>query len=148
VRKNDSKQKGQATFEFALALLFTMAMIFWVIEFSMYIYTYNTLAEATKEGVRYAIVHGCGTTPSTCSGSCNPACSDASGSNVSTQVKNWAQLSFHDISGMSVDIVYPDGSAAAPSRVQVSVEYLYKSYFGLGFTPLPIYATAEGRISN
>lgn len=134
--------------EFALALLFALAMIFWVVDFSMYIYTYNVLAEAAKEGVRYAIVHGCGTTPTICSGTCSPACSDANGSNVSAQVTNWAQLSFHDISQMRVGVAYPDGSAAAPSRVQVNVQYSYKSYFALGFTPLPIYATAEGRILN
>lgn len=148
MRNNHFRQKGQATVEFALALLFVIAMIFWVIEFSMYMYTYNILAEAAKEGVRYAIVHGCGTTPSACSGACVPACGDANGSNVSTQVKNWAQLSFHDVSGMVVNVLYPDSSASAPSRVQVNVQYSYKSYFGLGFAPLPIYATAEGRISN
>lgn len=148
MRRSYSRQKGQATIEFALALLFTLAMIFWVIEFAMYIYTYNVMAEAAKEGVRYAVVHGCGTTPTNCSGTCSPACSDANGSNVTTQVKNWAQLSFHDISGIVVNVVYPDSSASAPSRVQINIQYSYKSYFGLGFTPLPIYATAEGRIAN
>ena len=148
MRNNHWGQKGQAVIEFALAVLFVMVMIFSVVEFSMYMYTYTVLADAAKEGVRYAIVHGCGTTPSTCSGTCTPACSDADGSNVSTQVKNWAQLSFHDISGMVVTPAYPDGSASAPSRVQVNVQYLYKSYFGLGLVQPTIYATAEGRISN
>jgi Flp pilus assembly protein TadG len=148
MRNNHWGQKGQAMIEFALAVLFVMVMIFSVVEFSMYMYTYTVLADAAKEGVRYAIVHGCGTTPSTCSGTCTPACSDADGSNVGTQVKNWAQLSFHDISGMVVTPAYPDGSASAPSRVQVNVQYLYKSYFGLGLVQPAIYATAEGRISN
>jgi Flp pilus assembly protein TadG len=148
VTQNLLRQKGQATVEFALAVLFIIAMIFWVIEFSMYIYTYNVVAEAAKEGVRYAIVHGCGAAPSACSGTCSPSCGDANGSNVTAQVKNWAKLSFHDTSGMAINVSYPDGSAAAPSRVQVSVQYSYKSYFTLGVVPLPIYATAEGRISN
>src|ERR1700731_465417 len=117
MRNNQCGQKGQAMIEFALAVLFLMVMIFSVVEFSMYMYTYTVLADAAKEGVRYAIVHGCGTTPSLTSGTCPPACSDAPGSNVSTQVKNWARLSFHARRSMVVCRPYPDGSIAAPSRV-------------------------------
>ena len=148
VRSGASTEKGQATIEFALTSVFVLALMFWVIEFSMYIYTYSILSEAAKEGVRYAIVNGCGTPPSTCSGTCTPACTDAAGSNVSAQVKNWAQLSFHDVSGIVVNVVYPDGSGAAPSRVQVNVQYSYKSYFNLGLASSPMYATAAGRILN
>src|SRR4029077_3383399 len=121
MRNNHWAQKGQAMIEFALAVLFVMVMIFSVVEFSMYMYTYTVLADAAQEGVRYAIVHGCGTTPSTCSGTCTPACSDAGGSNVRREVKNWAQLSFHDIWAMGCTPSYPGGSASAPSRVQVNV---------------------------
>ncbi len=143
-------QTGLATVEFALTILFVMIVIFWAFELMMFMYSYTVLADAAKEGVRYAVVHGCGTAPGSCSGVCAPACTDASGGNVVTQVKNFAALSFHDTSGIVVDTanMYPDGSAACPSRVQITVHYVYKPFFSLGWNPPTIYATAQGRIAN
>ena len=147
-KRKYGSQSGLAAVEFALTIVFVLFVIFWIFELMMFIYAYNVLANSAKEGVRYAVVHGCGST--LCSGACSPACPDTSGANVVTQVKNFAALSFHDVSGITVDTanLYPDGSAASPSRVQITVHYVYKPFFSLGWTPPTVYATAQGRILN
>lgn len=144
--RGGKSQEGSATVEFALVIIFVITTIFWMLDLSMYVYTYTVMADAAKEGVRYAIVHGCGNATSDCSGTCTPACSDPSGDNVKTQVTNFAQLSFHGVPSSAVTVSYLDGSAAAPSRVQVTVNYTYNSYFALGFSPPTVNASAEGRI--
>ena len=141
---------GQASVEFALVLVIVMFVIFWAFELLMLLYTYTVMADAAKEGVRYAVVHGCGN--STCSGPCSPACSDATGANVATTVLGYAKESLHNTSNLSlgsgITVSYPDNSAEAPSRVQVVINYVYQPYFSFGWTPPTISAAAEGRILN
>ena len=96
------------------------------------LYAYNTLADAAKEGVRYAVVHGtgfCGTAAScACSGpgtiaSVNPGttCTDPNGTNVVTAVTNFAGVSLQSIgttnnqcsssTANSVNVCYDPSSA-------------------------------------
>src|SRR6266851_791735 len=51
---------GQATVEFALVVVLLMVMILSMLELILLMHTYNVLADAAKEGVRYAEVHGTG----------------------------------------------------------------------------------------
>ena len=145
-------EKGQALVEFALTVVFLMIFILGIIELLMLIYTYNVLADSAKEGVRYAIVHGTGNT--TCSGpgsttSVPPVtCPDASALNVKSAVTAYAVASLHNTAAMTVTPTYPDGSCAAPNRVQVTVSYRYQPFFGLfpsGW--VTVNAAAEGRIT-
>jgi Flp pilus assembly protein TadG len=138
---------GQATLEFVLTTLLIVALIFAALDLIMILYTGCVMADAAKEGIRYAVVHGCDAGANYCSGTCTPACADASAANVVTQVKNYAKLSGHNISGITVTVNYPDSSAAMPSRVQVLVSYPYQSYFNLGWKTVTISAAAEGRIA-
>jgi hypothetical protein len=141
---------GYALVEFALAILFVMIVFFWAFELLMMLYTYCVMADAAKEGVRYAVVHGCGN--STCSGTCSPVCGDTTGANVASVVLNYAQACLHDTSNLSlgngITVNYPDASAAAPRRVQVVIHYAYQPYFSLGWSPPTINAAAQGRILN
>src|SRR5260370_18523166 len=50
--------RGQATIEFALVIIFLMIMVLSIVEMIFFMNTYNVLADSAKEGVRYAIVHG------------------------------------------------------------------------------------------
>ena len=54
------KEKGQTLVEFALSIVLVMLLIVGSIELIVTVYTYSVLADAAKEGVRYAIVHGTG----------------------------------------------------------------------------------------
>lgn len=117
---------------------------FLIFEFSMAVYTYSVLGNAAREGIRYAVVHGIDS--SNCSGP-GPGCSDATGSNVKAVVKDYAALTFHDISGMTVSASWPDGTAVPSSRVLVTISYPYVAYLRLpGFDPPSMQVTAEGRI--
>jgi Flp pilus assembly protein TadG len=153
-RMSNHKEKGQAQVEFALTLVFVMVLILSAIELTVMIYTYSVLADAAKEGVRYAIVHGTGVGASYCSGpgGASPGggsvtCTDSAAANVTTTVSKYTSLSFHDSSAMTVTPSYPDASSAAPNRVRVTVKYHYRPIFGLGWPTMDVYAAAEGRIA-
>jgi Flp pilus assembly protein TadG len=143
------KESGQAAVEFALTIVFVMLLIVAAIELTVMIYTYTVLADAAKEGVRYAIVHGTGVGLANCSGpgTGGSSCTDSTADNVKTAVSNYNALSFHDKSAMTVTPTYPDGSSVAPSRVRVTVSYPYQPIFGLGWPTVTVYAAAEGRIA-
>jgi TadE-like protein len=91
------RQGGQAMVEFMLVITFIFLVFLSMVQLIFLMYAYNTLADAAKEGMRYAIVHGtglCGTAAScACSGpgtvaSVTPGvtCTDSNGTNVVTAV--------------------------------------------------------------
>jgi Flp pilus assembly protein TadG len=57
-REQPQRRRGQALAEFALVLPIFLALIFGVIEAGRFIFHYEVLNNATREGVRYAIIHG------------------------------------------------------------------------------------------
>lgn len=140
--------KGQAQVEFALTVVFVMILIIASLEMIVLIYTYSVLADAAKEGVRYAIVHGTGVGASTCSGpgGSGVSCADSSAANVTAVVTKYTSLSFHNSAAMTVTPTYPDGSSVAPNRIRVTVAYPYQPIFGLGWPTVTVNAAAEGRI--
>ena len=127
-----------------------MLLIVGFVELIMMLHTYNVIADAAKEGVRYAIVHGAGNT-----GASGPTCpcgaiDGAAGTGV---VKTYAQYSLHDTTTMAVNVDYTivnNGTACnkSPCMVRVTVSYQYQPFFGLGWWPIPIpvKAAAQGRI--
>ena len=52
------RSRGQALAEFALVIPIFLILIFAVIEGGRFIFHYEVLNNATREGVRYAIIHG------------------------------------------------------------------------------------------
>src|SRR5207253_3731662 len=104
-------QRGQALIESLLMLVVIITVVLWVFELGWLMYTYSVLADAANEGVRYAIVHSGG---------------DATG--TQTTVKTFAGTSLHNVSAMPIAVTFPDGSAAPPNRVRVTVTYTYVPY--------------------
>jgi Flp pilus assembly protein TadG len=146
--RNTRKQTGQAAVEFALTIVFVMLLILAAIELTVMIYTYTVLADAAKEGVRYAIVHGTGIGASNCSGpgGAGISCTDSGAANVTATVNKYTALSFHNSAAMTVTPTYPDASSVPPNRVRVTVTYVYEPIFGLGWPTMTVNAAAEGRI--
>ena len=138
-------ERAQAQVEFVLSITFVLLLIFSIFELSMLLYTYNVLADSAKEGVRYAIILGKESTNSTSSNG-SSQCSSNSLTAVYGRVCSYAAASFHDVTGMSVTVNYPDGSNAPTDRVQVQVSYPYKPLLNLGWPTVTINAAAEGRI--
>src|SRR6266704_4202288 len=90
-RASSKRDRGEATIEFAVSILFILVFMLGMIEIVMLLHTYNTLADAAKEGVRYAIVHGSGNaSPSgpTSASAFDPPCTSANSSSTITDVQN------------------------------------------------------------
>jgi Flp pilus assembly protein TadG len=131
--------------EFILSFLVVMFLIFGMWEMIMVMHTMNVLSDAAKEGVRYAIVHGDRNNSGYQSSSADVTA-------IEQVVRDYAKLSLHDISAISVNVCYPpasgsgcDGSNAAPNRVRVDVAYAFVPYTALNIRPT-LHAAAEGRI--
>ncbi|HET9406610.1 MAG TPA: TadE/TadG family type IV pilus assembly protein [Candidatus Sulfotelmatobacter sp.] len=159
-RRNLRRESGQTNIEFVFVVIMWMVMVLSIIEMVVMLHTYNVLADAAKEGVRYAIVHGRNNNSPV-----GPACPctdidgpPAPGGRVAGYgsgfgvVKTFAQYSGHSTSGMTVTVNYPGGDATpankTPNRVQVIVSYPYQPLFGLGWPRINVNAAAEGRIIN
>jgi|ERR1051326_5633165 Flp pilus assembly protein TadG len=146
-QKRFGSNRGQAAVEFLLSVLMLLVLIFLCFETFMMLYSYNVIADAAKEGLRFAVVSGSNSGaplgPSSGSGSDCTTNIDA----IKTLVTNYAGLTFHDISAMTVNVCYLDGNNTAPNRVQVTIGYVYQPYFAVPLTPT-IHAAAEGRIVN
>jgi hypothetical protein len=146
ITRNTRNDRGSALVEFALTTLLVLVLVFSVWETIMIVYTYNVMAGAAKEGVRYAVVHGAGNSV-LCTAPCTGTCTTTVGC-VQNVVQDYAKYSFHDVSALTATVTYPDGSSQAPNRVRVVVTYAYQPYFSLGWTPPTVKAAAEGRIMN
>jgi len=56
-------ERGIAAVEFSLVVVPVALILFGVLDFGLGIWEYNNLAQATREGARYAIVRGDGSSP-------------------------------------------------------------------------------------
>jgi Flp pilus assembly protein TadG len=114
------RERGQSLVEFSLASMIFFAMVFGLIDVSRAVWNYNTLAQATREGTRYAIVHG--------SLSDDPATSGDQ-QDIVDQVEQFA--GGLNLSQLSVTATWPDGSNEPGERVTVESSYTYNPLFDL-----------------
>ena len=136
-------EDGSVLIETALSLMLIMTVVLGIIECCMMVYSYSVYADAARQGVRYAIVHG--TASSSCSGP-SSGCADSAGANVAALVKSYASSYTAPVAGLTVLATYPDHSSAAPSRVMVTVTYTYIPLFHMPGTSAVFTATSAGRI--
>ena len=144
--------------EFLLVATFLVLLFVGILQMILFMYAYNTLANAAKEGVRYAVVHGTGNSNCSGPGSSSVTCPDNAGNgykNVKTVVVNFASVSFQNIELSEVNVDYnpngANGSSAcnvAGCLVQVTVAHTYTPFFGLSWPTVTMNAAAEGRIVN
>jgi TadE-like protein len=138
------KTLGQAMVEFALVAPMFFLVLFAIVEAGRFIFYYETLSHATREGARYAIVNGANTLgcpsgpPAPGSSSC-----DTTGNNVVTRVRQSA----FGVVGTSVTVdrcwwytacdfvSHGDGDNARGATVTVTASYTYSSLIPL--VPLP-----------
>jgi Flp pilus assembly protein TadG len=144
--------------EFMLVIIFLLILFVSILQTILLLHAYNTLADAAKEGIRYAIVHGTGN--SNCSGPGKPSasppvvCTDLTGQNVQTVVTNFAAVSFQNVTASDVTVDYNPNSANVAAcnvpgcLVRVTVSYPYQPFFGLGWPSVTLNAAADGRIMN
>src|SRR5262245_40398340 len=139
-------RRGQAQIEFLLSVIVVLFVVIGIAQMIAMIYTYTVMADAAKEGVRYAIVHGCDLSAATCSGLCTPACTDSTATNVENYAKIYLAASLQNPATIPVSVSYPDGSSLPTNRVRVTIAYPYQPLFGLRWPTVTVKAAAEGRI--
>jgi Flp pilus assembly protein TadG len=163
-RRLATDASGQAMVEFALVITFVVILFVAVLEMIFLMHTYNTLADAAKEGVRYAIVHGTGSStanggvgcsgPGTATGVIpSVTCTaDTSATYVKNAVTKYADLSMQNVTNSNVNVDYnpnsvnPSSCSQPGCMVKVTVSYVYHPFFGLGWPSVTIHAAADGRI--
>ncbi len=138
------QEDGDTLIEFAVSALTLIFILFTVFEVNLMMYTYVTLGDAAREGVRYAMVHG--TDSSNCSGP-DAGCGDSTGVKIVAAVKSVATAAFHDTSAMTITPSWPDGSAQPGNRVKVQLSYSYIPFVRIPWLFSPqMRLTSEGRI--
>ena len=120
---------GQAIVEFALILPVLLLLILGLINVALAIEQENTLANAAREGARYAIVHG-----STATSPIGP-CSSCTNATVTSIVANAAV----SVPSVSVTIDYPDNSNDRGNRVSVDAT--------APFVPIPAQYLLNGALT-
>lgn len=145
---------GQAMVEFALVAPMFFLLLFGIVEAGRFIFYYETLSHATREGARYAIVNGANTLgcPSGPAAPGSSAC-DTAGNNVVTRVRESA----YGLAGTSVTVdrcwwyaacdfgTHGDGDNARGATVTVTATYTYSSLIPLVPLP-PITVSAESSL--
>ena len=142
-RRYRSSKRGQALAEFAMVAPIFFLVLFGIVEAGRFMFYYETLNNATREGARYAIVNGaksltCSTGPAAPgSTSCDP-----DGSDVVDRTRGAA----FGIVGSAITVTptwTPDNGRGSTVRVRAS--YTYSSLIPVVPLP-PIIVEAESRL--
>lgn len=144
-----SRSRGQALVEFALVAPLFFLLLLAVIEGGRFILYYESLSNATREGARYAIVHGsnsfCPSGPMP-PGVNPPACYDPSGAKVVQQVKDTA----FGLLGSDVTVTPTWGPLGngRDADVNVAATYTYRALTPVPLPPISITAESTLVINN
>jgi Flp pilus assembly protein TadG len=116
------RERGQSLAEFALILPAFIILVFGIIDFGMGLRAYITVAQATREGARYAVVgNPAGTFTAGGSGECDGTTTTTTVGRVCSTLEG---LNLDNVS--SVTVTYPQGNEPGkPVRVSASYEYHY-----------------------
>jgi Flp pilus assembly protein TadG len=136
VTKNTGKrkaEKGSTLIEFALVAFTAILVLLGVVEMERMLLVYNAVANSTRAGVRYAMVHG-----SDLGGSgINAASSTDSHANVVNTVKAVAGTGALNSDNLTVTVTYTACSSGCThsndpgSTVSVQAVYPYDPFVGL-----------------
>jgi len=144
---------GQALAEFALVAPIFFLLLFAIIEGGRFIFFYQALNNATREGARYAIVHGsnssCPSGPMPPGDPAPSGCYDAPGANIVQRVKDTA----FGILGPSVVVTsdWPNPPGLGNGReaeVKVTASYTYTTLVPIPFPAITIKAESSLVINN
>lgn len=129
------RERGQSLVEFSIIGIAFFIMVFGMIDAGRAVWNYNTLSHATREGTRYAIVHG--------ADSSNPSGPDSENftppsDDVMVRETIEKYGSGLDPGRLTVTSEWLDGSNARGNNVKVTSSYEYEpmfNFFGaLSFT--------------
>jgi Flp pilus assembly protein TadG len=138
------RRSGQSLVEFSLtAFLISVTMLF-VLEVGRMLLVYTAIADAAREGVRYAIVHG--SSRATGSGQSNASGPSANPAQVVTVIDDFAGTGPLTISRLVISVTYPGSSNAPGQAVNVSVVYPYDPFITYFPATLRLGSASQGVI--
>lgn len=117
------QRAGQSLVEFTLTAFMTTITLLFIVEAGRMVIVYAAIANAAREGVRYAIVHG--SSRSSGSGSTNAAGPGSNPTQVVSVIDNFAGIAPLTTSRLVVNVTYPGSSNAPGQSVNVTVVYPY-----------------------
>lgn len=122
--------RGQTLVEFALVAPIFFLVLFGIIEGGRFIYHYEMVNAATREGARYAIIHGSNAPDGCISGPMlnpppPPNCYDAPADRVRQAVRDAALGPIGDGGFTTINVTYPQGDNDRGSPVRVDVVFTY-----------------------
>jgi len=139
------RERGQALVEFAVVGIVFLIVVFGVIDVGRAVWNYNTLAQATREGTRYAIVHGARSSDP--SGPGSPHFS-APGTDAMVTAEVEKYTAGLDTSALTVEAEWLDGSNLVGGRIQVTSHYVYEPIFDfLGLISFSMTSSSTMRIT-
>lgn len=134
-----ARDAGQSLVEFALVVPIFLILVFGVVDGVRAVFAYNTIANASREGARYAMVHGSNS-------------SSAVGPGNTSALTVYVQKYTDGLGASSVTITptWPGGSNDAGGKVKVDVQYQWKPMFSslLHTGPLTLDASSTMVIVN
>jgi Flp pilus assembly protein TadG len=138
------RRSGQSLVEFSLTALMTSITMLFVLEVGRMLLVYTAIADAAREGVRYAIVHG--SSRATGSGQNNASGPSSNPAQVVTVIDNFAGTGPLTISRLVISVTYPGSSNAPGQKVSVSVIYPYDPLVTYFPSTLRLGSASEGVI--
>ena len=155
-RRGRHRRRGQALAEFALVAPIFFLMLLAVIEAGRFIFHYEMLGNATRDGARYAIIHGARSVPAT-----GPGSSDPTGNAIRQAVSD-AALGVMSVGQLTFPTPTCDGTAAPGicwsnfpnggtndrgTTVRLTVSYTYGAIVPV-LPPITVSAESSGVINN
>ncbi len=137
---------GQALVEFSFVAIAFFILVLGTIDVGRAVWNYNTLAQATREGTRYAIVHGSLSTDPSGPGSSyyTPPSTDTK---VTQTVKQFG--SGLDQSQLTVQAQWLDGDNQDGSHVKVTSNYTFQPFVNfLGIVSFSMGSSSTMTITN
>ena len=141
-----NREAGQALVEFSLVSIVFFLIVFGMIDVGRAVWNYNTLAHATREGARYAIVHGGDSIDPSGPGSAYYTAPDTD-TKVTETVQQFA--GGLNTSQLTVQAQWPDGTNVAGDDVTVTLQYVYEPMFDfLGLIAFTMTSSSTMEITN
>ena len=134
-RRGSSAESGAITVEFALTIPIVMSLLYGFVELSHYAYADIALADAARDGARYAMVRGATST------------SPATSSSIESYVKG--RLTLLDPNSVTVTVDFVPNNDAG-SIVEVQLSYPFVPFMpGFGYIgPNTLLASSEMTITQ
>lgn len=122
---NQNPRRGASLVEFALTILLFLTLVLGAFEIARGIWTYTTVSHATKQGVRYAMIHGADNAGIGSGGA------PLSQADVDEEIKDIVKANAPglDVSKLTIATTWTPSNVPG-STVKVSVQYPFDTMFG------------------